>query len=539
MTLPAVDDAVAEISVRLNDADSPLIRLGAGWHETEWSGSETYRWTEPDFEIALDVEADCLVLDCMRTEILGETDCLVSGPLGWIEVAAGAARGPLVIDLKRVIAGPGKLRVSVSKVGRAPPDHRSFGLCVFQMRAASGIPANQLWLEQAMRELPSTARHLPVTFSIASSDRCNLRCVMCGTHHSQTGDNNAGREDMKDALVKKIEPVAGGAMFIQLHGGAGEPLFNRDFWKLAGLFSHVPGRHMEIHTNALLFTPKHISELMKSGITHVSVSFDAATEDMFQKVRGAKLAAVVNNVRNMVAARREHQRRDLKITANMTVFQANVHEAAALVELAHDLGVDGVMLMHMNSGEAYDWVETKADGWVFDYRANLPEADPGHVLHHIGLAVERGQALGLEVIVDTRLQALEASLAAPPQPAAAPEAPSLEPVPPEAPPPAEIPEAMSSAEPSPRLAADGRPKYSDCRTPWKWLNVGADGEVRPCCWAPLPIGNLNEVDSLADIWNGRAMRELRKNIRENKLQSPVCMNASCIYVAYGQNGAAQ
>lgn len=535
MTMPAVDDAVGEIPIRLNEADSPLIRLGAGWHQLEWNGAESYRWTEPDFEILLEVGAECLVLDGMRTSLLGAADCLVTGPLGWTEVAVGEARGPVVIDLKGVIAGPGRLRLSLSRVGRAPPDPRVFGLCVFDVHLASGLAANQFWLEKALRELPSTARHHPDTFTIASSDRCNLRCVMCGTHHSQTADNNAGREDLKDALVRKIEPVAGGAMKIQLHGGAGEPLFNRNFWKLAGLFSHVPGRQMEIHTNGLLFSPRHISELMKSGITHVSVSFDAATQEMFHKVRGANLSIVINNVKNMVAARRESQRKDLKITANMTVFQANIHEAPALVELAHDLGVDGVILMHMNSGEAYDWVETKADGWVFDYRANLPEADPHHVLRHVNRAVARAEALGLEIIVDSRLRALEEALARPSEPVPTPQATPLEPAPVQ--PALEASAAEASPPPSP--APDGRPQYRDCRTPWKWMNVAVNGDVYPCCWAAKPVGNLNDVDTLADIWNGSAMRELRSNIRENRLESPACVNASCIYVAYGEGGAPQ
>jgi hypothetical protein len=29
--------------------------------------------------------------------------------------------------------------------------------------------------------------HLPSEMTVAATDRCNLRCVMCGTHHRQEG----------------------------------------------------------------------------------------------------------------------------------------------------------------------------------------------------------------------------------------------------------------------------------------------------------------------------------------------------------------
>ena len=74
------------------------------------------------------------------------------------------------------------------------------------------------------------------------------------------------------------------------------------------------------------------------------------------------------------------------------------------------------------------------------------------------------------------------------------------------------------------------PGYGDCRTPWHWLNIAANGDVSPCCWARHPLGNLNDAASLAEIWNGRRIRELRNNIRENRVDPEICEGASCVYV---------
>ena len=510
---------LAEIPVTYRGEPSHSARFLRGWHYLEQADGETYRWTEPEFEIALEAVGDCLVLEYNRPGIFGAADCLITGPDGWVEMPVRPCRARLIVDLGPIIRAPGSLRFSLSKTGRAAGDPRAFGLCVYSVLLADGIEANRARRDQADIELPTTVRHLPTELSVASTDRCNLRCVMCGAHHAQTGDNNAGREDLSGSLMRKIGVLAAGADQVQLHGGAGEPLFNPQFWQMVGEFSRVEGRNVEIHTNGLLFNPRNIAQLMESAITHVSLSFDAASEAMYRKIRGGSFQKLLANVADLVEARRRCSRTDLRFDANMTVFQANAHEAAGLVELAHRLGLDAVMLMHLNSGDAYNWTENKSDGWVFDYRANLPSADPGHVRNCIDEAIQAAAALNLQLIVDPRLLALEANTATP--------SPANEatPLSPPEPAPGEPPTAARSLQ------------YGDCRTPWHWLNVAANGDVYPCCWAAHPLGNLNNVDSLAEIWNGQKIRELRHNIRDNRLDRDICDGASCLYVAYGKADA--
>jgi hypothetical protein len=281
----------------------------------------------------------------------------------------------------------------------------------------------------------------------------------------------------------------------------------------------------------------------------------------------------------------------------MTVFLANVHEAPALVALAHELGLDAVILMHLNGGDAYDWVETKPDdGWVLDYRANLPEADPKRVAGYIKEARRLATALEIKLTVDSRFDVYGISIVETPaipvsEPAEAlvdvetPVTPIAEPVDtlvadvPSVPEPerparaearvrkpsgprmalrhllrrstffkivrpgatastgavaVEVPEsAQSLPMDAPTIVEPeaAPPRYSGCREPWRWLNIAANGDVTPCCWAVRPLGNLNEVSSLEDIWNGQKMIELRDNIRENHVDAHICAGASCVYVS--------
>ena len=73
-----------------------------------------------------------------------------------------------------------------------------------------------------------------------------------------------------------------------------------------------------------------------------------------------------------------------------------------------------------------------------------------------------------------------------------------------------------------------RPTVKDCRYPWTWMLVGADGCVLPCCFASAPLGNLNK-DSAEHIWNGKIARELRSYIKCDRVH-PVCSGAVCKYV---------
>jgi len=68
----------------------------------------------------------------------------------------------------------------------------------------------------------------------------------------------------------------------------------------------------------------------------------------------------------------------------------------------------------------------------------------------------------------------------------------------------------------------------DCHYPWTWMVVTADGNVKPCCFAPGVLGNLH--DSTADqVWNGPLAMELRVYIKEDRIH-PVCAGAPCKFI---------
>jgi hypothetical protein len=65
-----------------------------------------------------------------------------------------------------------------------------------------------------------------------------------------------------------------------------------------------------------------------------------------------------------------------------------------------------------------------------------------------------------------------------------------------------------------------------CTYPWSWAMITSDGGVRPCCYS-WNVGSLHEA-TFEEIWNGRAMLEIRHAVTTGHLHS-ACRHAACFY----------
>lgn len=315
---------------------------------------------------------------------------------------------------------------------------------------------------------------------------------MCGTHHQREGDNNAERTDFRNELISKLDGMTAGAERIQVHGGGGEPMISRSFWSWVALFAGNQSAQIEFNTNGLLLSPANIDRLIEQRVGFVCVSLDAASAETYRKIRGADWERLMRNLEALSKARRE-RRPEMRLALNMTVMRDNAHELPELVRLARALSIDEVHLYKLNEGPQYDWTERTRDGYQFNYRENLPENNVTHIRPFLEDAIRLASELGIRLEVDPRLQSIIAPATQPTGP------------------------------------ASPMPQYCQCTAPWRWLNISATGDVFPCCHAVAPLGNLEQADSLKEIWNGPSFRRLRTNLANNQID-PICKGASCIFV---------
>ncbi len=87
--------------------------------------------------------------------------------------------------------------------------------------------------------------------------------------------------------------------------------------------------------------------------------------------------------------------------------------------------------------------------------------------------------------------------------------------------------------PKTSLRTKSAPNFDMCEQPFERAIIRGNGDVIPCC-SPfavnMPIGNVTQ-DSLRNIWNGKAVNELREMFREKRWREhPIC--SQCIKISY-------
>ncbi|MEM4071797.1 MAG: radical SAM protein [Candidatus Micrarchaeaceae archaeon] len=160
--------------------------------------------------------------------------------------------------------------------------------------------------------------------------QCNLKCLHCYA--------NAGPFKHKDELTLEeklnvVDQLAdAGVPMISFSGG--EPLISPDFWKVAD-YAHKKGMYTSIATNGTTLTKENVEKLKQVGVQYIEISLDAPepkTHDMFRGVQGA-WARTVEGIKNAVAAKSF----DTGIATTATKY--NLNEIPQMIDLAIELGV--------------------------------------------------------------------------------------------------------------------------------------------------------------------------------------------------------
>jgi len=160
--------------------------------------------------------------------------------------------------------------------------------------------------------------------------QCNLKCKHC---YANAGPRPAPDEltlDEKLEVLRQLDEA--GVAAVSFSGG--EPLVNKDFWKVAEEAAKV-GMYVSIATNGTLITRGIAERLKKIGVRYVEVSLDSPypeVHDEFRGIRGAWEAAV-KGIRNAKSV-------GLEVGIATTVTKLNYRDLPEMIELARELKVN-------------------------------------------------------------------------------------------------------------------------------------------------------------------------------------------------------
>ncbi len=164
------------------------------------------------------------------------------------------------------------------------------------------------------------------------TSRCNSRCVSCDwwTH---TGED--------DLTLEEIEAVADalpalGTRVVAFSGG--EPLLRQDVFDAADMF-RARGLSLQLLTSGVLL--ERSADQVAKRFSRVFVSLDAASDSLYEEVRGIKGLATVG--RGIARLRRVAPQ--VPVTARATLHRANFRELPRLIDHAKAIGVDGISFL--------------------------------------------------------------------------------------------------------------------------------------------------------------------------------------------------
>lgn len=197
-------------------------------------------------------------------------------------------------------------------------------------------------------------RHLPLVVICYITDRCNLDCQFCLRNRNELASiQHEKMQDMSLDTFKSILDVFMPALYIRF-GGQGEPLLNKDIFKMLELTKKAKKEAMLL-TNGLLLNKENIRLITKSQPYIIEIGLYGIDEEEFMlrtKAIGGVFCNLKDNISLLVEAKRR-LRLQTNIYINYLCSKTNIKNMRRAVDFASSLSVDGIIFKSLAPPECY------------------------------------------------------------------------------------------------------------------------------------------------------------------------------------------
>jgi radical SAM protein with 4Fe4S-binding SPASM domain len=318
---------------------------------------------------------------------------------------------------------------------------------------------------------PLKVRHLPPHVQLESTTACNLNCITCPRASLIEKPRTMSFQSFK-RVYDQIRPSR-----MNL-SGLGEPLANADIFRISS-YASDGGTLVNLPTNFSL-AGGLLGKIIDSGISQFKVSIDAATRDTYLKTRGCDLfEEIVGSIEKLNAMKAEAGVRRPEVRFNFAVQKENIDELVDIIHLASRLDVRVVYYQQL---EFIDLEDRKP--------ALVGGLNSETLSKHLAAASEAARAKGIETNLKTWVRDLALY--------------------------------ANKIESVGRFESNTR----TCYFPWFSTYIEVNGDVRPCPHFMFRqnegiMGNVFE-QRFEQIWNGRAYREVRRELRAHRRPFAPC-----------------
>ncbi|MBD3222531.1 radical SAM protein, partial [bacterium] len=257
----------------------------------------------------------------------------------------------------------------------------------------------------------------PVTVDLVITKACNLACVFCKDYDTPTGAQRASLPAI-ERLARQVFPYASS---LNICSG-GEPYLHRDLLDILRV-----GRRYGLDTwllsNGMLMNDDVMRTIVTEQlVTAHGISYDGIDPDTVAAIRvGADPARIVASARHLLRLRRELGARHPRLVIRYAMMRSNIEQLSAAVDFWGRMGADEIHASYLSLANGMDPDES--------------------LYHHQDLYAAMRSAAHVVATGYPRLR-----LKTPPT------------------------VAEERERPTPR----------DCRSPWTFVMIDANGEVMPC-----------------------------------------------------------
>lgn len=329
---------------------------------------------------------------------------------------------------------------------------------------------------------------LPESLTLFLTNRCNLRCRMCGqTHH-------AGQELSLNNLKSIVDDLASFRPNITLFGG--EPMLHEGCVELIKYIKER-GMHCLMITNGLLVEDR-AKDIVESGLDELNVSLDGDAEvhDAIRGMPGAfdKIMAGLKKVGSIKA-----QTKSFKPLVNLqcTITKYNYKNLESMIGVASEAGADSLTFHNLIfldretlerqkecdatlGCSSSDW-----EGFAFE-----PEIDPGILYENMKKVVSKRYPYTVDFYPDFSRRELIGYYSAP--------------------------RAVSTSISS-----------KACLSPWIAAYIFPDGEVKPCLNLSYSFGSALK-EKFTKLWNNDKAVSFR-SILKKEHAFPACCRCTELF----------
>lgn len=193
---------------------------------------------------------------------------------------------------------------------------------------------------------------------IEVTTQCNFSCVTCirsswkdSLEHMEWATFEHIREQLKE--FPDLESVH--------FGGFGEPMMHPQICEMIRAVKEL-GVKVEMITNGSFLTQERIDALIDLELDMLFTSFDSPEEERYNEIRlGADFTSVLRNIQNLQNGKMEKGKTKPELGIEFVAMKQNLQQLPALVEMAHDLKVNRIIVSNL-----LPYHETMRDEIVYD-----------------------------------------------------------------------------------------------------------------------------------------------------------------------------